>query len=223
MLLSGQFRLAAATTNGVELRQWVRQYLPDCKLQPDSAAKPRTLVSPTGEVLDLMAATRENPELRKGAEYWKTTLTMNFLSRQRILAGNTNDATGVIKLLHVIWRGPDFVKQRMYEALPFEGGWVVEAKPGAANLTNRPGNAVLPMQPYELLLDDSLRVVKIQQRSYPYRGSARVYADTVRTVYEREMRLNGGVNYPQMIEKELAKAWELEKAQKTAKPAQKKP
>jgi hypothetical protein len=223
MLLAVQFRLAAAATNGVELRQWVRQYLPDCKLQPESAAKPRTLVSPTGQVLDLTAATRENPQLRKGSEYWKTTLTMDFLSRQRIAAGTTNDAIGVIKLLHVIWRGPDFVKQRMYEALPFEGGWVVEAGPGAANPTNRPGNVALPMQPYELLLDDSQRVVRIQQRSYPYRGSARVYADTVRTVYEREMRLNGGVNYPQMIEKELAKAWELEKAQKTARPAPKKP
>ena len=223
MLLSVLFRSGAAATNGVELRQLVRQYLPDCRLQPESAAKPRTLVSPTGEVLDLTAATRENPELRKGAEYWKTTLTMDFLSRQRIPAGTANDATGVIKLLHVIWRGPEFVKQRMYEALPFEGGWVVEAGPGVTNLTKRPGKDVLPMQLYELLLDDSLRVVKIQQRSHPYRGSARVYADTVRTVYEREMRLNGGVNYPQVIEKELATAWELEKAQKTVKPAPKKP
>ena len=60
MLLSFQFRLAAAATNGVELKQLVRQYLPDCKLQPESAAKPRTLVSPTGEVLGLTAATREN-------------------------------------------------------------------------------------------------------------------------------------------------------------------
>ena len=148
---------------------------------------------------------------------------MEFLSRQRIPAGSTNDAIGVIKLLHVIWRGPEFVKQRMYEALPFEGGWVVEVGPGVTNLTNRPGKVVLPMQPYELLLDDSQRVVKIQQRSHPYRGSARVYANTVRTVYQREMRLNGGVNYPEMIAKELAQAWELEKAQKPAKPAQKKP
>ena len=129
----------------------------------------------------------------------------------------------MIKLLHLIWRGPEFVKQRMYEALPFEGGWVVQAGPGVTNLTKRPGKEVLPMQLYELLLDDSQRVVRIQQRSYPYCGSARVYADTVRIVYEREMRLNGGVNYPQVIEKELAKAWELEKTQKYAKPAQKKP
>jgi len=201
-------------TNGIDLKQLAGQYLPGCSFKPPAAQKPRELVTATGETLDLLAALRENPEPRKGAGYWLTP-TMAFLGRQQIVAGTSNDAAGVIQLLHVICHGPDFVKQRIYRALPFEGGWVVEANPQA---TNRPGK-VTALPPYELLVDAGQRVVQIRERCYPYSGSARVYDNTVRSVYEREMKLNGGRNYPAALEKELAKAWEAEKAQKAIKPA----
>ena len=211
MLLAIPFQSAAGATNGIELKQLVRQYLPGCALQPATAAKPRALVSATGETLGLMSAARENSQPRKGAGYWLTP-TMAFLSKQRIAVASAPDAAGVIQLLHVIWRGPDFVKERIYNAIPCDGGWVVEV---GHDSVKYPG-VVPAMPPYELLVDDSGHVAQIRERCYPFRGSARVYGDTVRTVYEREIKLNGGVNYPQEVVKELAKEWEKEKAQKTA-------
>ena len=201
-------------TNGIGLKPLARQYLPGCAFEPPAAARPRALVSATGETLDLLTAARENPEPRKGAGYWLTP-TMTFLSKQHIEVGTSNDAVGVIQLLHVIWRSPDFVKQKTYNALPFDGGWVVEV---ASSATNLPGN-VQALPPYELLVDASQHVVQIRERCYPFIGSARVYDNTVRSVYEREMKLNGGRNYLAVLQQELAKAWEMEKAQKTIKPA----
>jgi hypothetical protein len=202
-------------TNGIDLKQLAGQCLPGCKFLPATATKPRELISATGETLDLLAAARENPEPRKGAGYWQTP-TMAFLGKQHIEVATNNDAAGVIQLLHVIWRGADFVKQKTYNALPFDGGWVVEVINHGA--TNRPGNATA-LPPYELLVDAGQHVVQIRERCYPYLGSARVYDNTVRSVYEREMKLNGGRNYLAVLEMELAKAWEMEKAQKAVKPA----
>ena len=34
------------------------------------------------------------------------------------------------------------------------------------------------------------------------RGNASVYSNTVVSVYEREMKLNRGLNYPEVLEKE---------------------
>ena len=52
------------------------------------------------------------------------------------------------------------------------------------------------------------------------RGSPSVYSNTVVSVYEREMKLNRGLNYPEVLDKELSKAWENEKAQVTIKSGQ---
>ncbi len=213
MLLAIPLRSMAGATNAIELKQLVKQYLPGCAFQPDTAAKPRALVSATGETLVLMSAARENAEPRKGAGYWQTP-TMAFLSKQRIAVGSAEGAAGVVQLLHVIWRGPSFVKERIFNAIPFDGGWAVEVDHDSVKY---PG-VVPAMPPYELLVDASGHLAEIRERCYPYVGSARVYGDTVRSVYEREIKRNGGVNYPQEVVKELAKAWEKEKAQKTIKP-----
>ena len=205
----------AAATNGIDLKQLAAKYLPECTFEPATAPKPRALISATGEIFDLTAAARENSEPRKGAGYWQTK-TMVFLSKQHIEAATTNDAAGVIQLVHVIWRDADFVNQKIYTVVPFDGGWVVQVINNGA--TNRPANATA-LPPYELLVDAGQRVAQIRERCYPYLGSAGIYANTVRTVYEREIKLNGGRDYPAVLEKELAKAWEAEKAQKAAKPA----
>ena len=84
----------------------------------------------------------------------------------------------------MIWRGADFVNQKIYNALPFDGGWVVEVINSGA--TNRPAD-VTALPPYELLVDAGQHVLQIRERCYPYLGSAGVYANTVRTVYEREI------------------------------------
>ena len=52
------------------------------------------------------------------------------------------------------------------------------------------------------------------------RGNASVYSNTVVSVYEREMKLNRGLNYPEVLEKELSNACENEKAQVTIKSGQ---
>jgi len=211
VLLAIPMRSEAGATNGPELKQLVKQYLPGCALKPEKAARPRTLVSAAGEQVDLLAALRENPEpKKKKAGYWLTP-TMTFLSKQRISVGTANDAAAVIQLLHVITRGAEFVQEGTYSAIPIEGGWVVEAARESAK-----SPAADP--PYELLVDASQHVTQIRERCYAYRGSARVYEDTVQAVYEREMKRNGGINYPQEVVKELAKAWEKEKAQKTMPP-----
>jgi hypothetical protein len=212
MLLAIPFRSVAAATNESELKQLVKQYLPGCALQP--GAKPRTLVSASGETLDLMTAGRENVQPRKGAGYWLTP-TMTFLSKQQMPAGSAEEAAAVIKLLHVIEHGPSFVKQKIYFPVSVDGGWVVEVGHDSAKY---PG-VVPALPPYELLVDAGRHVSQIRERCYPYSVSPRIYGNTVRAVYEREMKLNGGINYSQVVLKELAKAAEAEKAQQTAKPA----
>jgi hypothetical protein len=196
----------------MELRQLVQQCLPGARLLPDAPAAPRTLISASGDTLDLMSALLENPEPKKGAGYWSTP-TMKFLSRQHIAIASTNSAAGVIQLFHELTRGPSFVKQNIYHASAVDGGWVVEMEHDSAK--NPEKAPALP--PYELLVDASQRVVQVRERCYRFAGSPAVYDRTVRAVYDREMKLNGGINYQEMVEKELAKEWENEKAQKMTK------
>ncbi len=205
-------QVVAEITNKIELQSLVRQYLPGCQFRLDVAGKPEALIAPTGEVLDLTAAARENPEPREALGYWYSP-TMEFLSRQKIRAATPQEAVGVVKLLHALWRGPDFVQQKIYNARPFDGGWVVEVDHDFAHY---PGK-IQAIHPYEILLDADQRGVQIRERCYWYRGSASVYSNTVLSVYERELKLNRGLNYPEVLEKELSKAWENEKAQVTIK------
>ena len=206
-------QVVAETTNKIELQTLVGLYLPGCHFRLDGAGKPEALIAPTGEVLDLTSAARENPEPREALGYWYSP-TMEFLSRQKIRAATPQEAVGVVKLLHALWRGPDFVKQKIYNARPFDGGWVVEVD---HDFTHYPGR-IQAIHPYELLLDADQRGVAIRERCYWYRGSASVYSNTVLSVYEREIKLNRGLNYPEVLEKELWKAWEIEKAQMSIDP-----
>jgi hypothetical protein len=77
------------------------------------------------------------------------------------------------------------------------------------------------MQPYELVLDATQHVVEIRERAYPYSGSAANYGGILRSVYEREMHLNGAANYAKAVEEELARATERERLQKAAEKLQK--
>ena len=215
ILAEGLGRVAAETTNTIALESLVRQYLPGCQFRLDGAGKAEALIAPTGEALDLTAAARENPEPKEALGYWYSP-TMEFLSRQKITVATPQEAVGVIKLLHALWRGSDFVKQKIYNARPFDSGWVVEVD---HDFTHYPGK-IQAIHPYELLLDADQRGVQIRERCYWYRGSASVYTKTVHSVYERELTLNRGLNYPEVLEKELSKAWENEKAQTTIKPGQ---
>jgi hypothetical protein len=205
---------ADGTTNLLNLKYLAKQYLTNCSFEPPEVKNPRAMVSTSGGTLDLAAARLELPEPKKAGGYWVTP-SMTFLSKQHIPAGASNDAAGVVQMLHVICHNTDFVKQRAYRALPVEGGWVVEVVPAATNSARN----VPALPPYELVLDDSQHITQIRERCYPFSGSPRVYGNTLRAVYEREMKLNGGGNFSSVIEKELAKAMELEKAQKAAKPA----
>ena len=115
---------------------------------------------------------------------------------------------------HAIWHGPDFVKHKIYHAHPFDDGWVVEVE---HDFTHYP-EMVRAVHPYELLADGAHKLTQLRQRCYPYSGSARVYTNTVISLYEREIRLNGGRNYPEVLYRALRDAWDKEKAQVTNKP-----
>jgi len=206
--LSALFRSVAGGTSGVELRQLVQQCLPGARLLPDAPAAPRTLISASGDTLDLMSALLENPEPKKGAGYWSTP-TMKFFSRQHIAIATTNGAAGVIQLFHELTRGHSFVKQNIYRASAVDGGWVVEVEHDSLKYPEK----ATTVPPYELLVDASQRVTQVRERCYPFAGSPAVYDRTVRTVYNREVKLNGGINYEEMVEKELAKEREKEKAE----------
>ena len=201
-----------AGTNGMQLKQWVEQCLPGARLLPEPPAKPRTLLSASGEPLDLMSALRENSKTKKGAGYLLTP-TMHYLSRQHLPAPTADAAVGLIQLLHVLTRGPSFVRMNKYSAFPVDGGWVVTVE---HNYANDPQKAPA-IPPYELLVDASQSVAQIQERSFSFLGSPVVYDRTVRTVYEREFKLNGGIHYQATVERELAKEWETERARKAVK------
>jgi len=212
ILLSAKFQSVAADTDGNDFRQLVQRCLPGTKVLPDAPSKPLALTSASGDSLDLMIALRENPEPRKGAGYWSTP-TMRYLARQQMTVTNTNQAQDVIHLLEAITRGAGIARENTYRARAVDGGWVVEV---SHDLAKNRGDSEAP-PPYELLAGASHRVTQIRERCYPFPGSPSVYEQTVRTVYEREIKLNGAVNYEVAVRQELAKEWEKEKAQKMIK------
>ena len=220
-LLAAAFCSPAAKTNDLELAQLVSQYLPGCTLQPAPPARPLALIAPSGDGLVLANAARENAENKKGLGYWVTP-TMAFLGRQRIAVSTPADAAGVIKLVHVIWRGPEFVKQKIYNAIPVEGGWIVEVGRVVTNQATQLSTVAEAMQPYELVTDSAGHVTEIRERTYPYTGPTARYGNILRTVYTREMQRDKGAHFASEVEKELAKTEAAEKAEKAAKSAQKK-
>jgi hypothetical protein len=117
---------------------------------------------------------------------------------------------------------PIFAKQKIYDAVPFENGWVVEVGRGVTNAATGYAGVVQAMQPYELLLDAAGRVVQIRERTYPYTGPASNYGDILRTVHTREEQRDGGAHFSAQAEKEMAAAEAKEKAAKAAKAAPKK-
>lgn len=213
VILSGLSSLQAETTDKLDFKSLVQQYLPECQVRVDSSGKPQSLMSATGEVLDLTEVPKENPDSSPMAGY-RHSPAMDFLGRQKIKVKTAQEAAGVIQLWHMLWRGPDFVQQKLYEARPFDGGWVIRTE---HDFTKYPGR-IQQMMPYELLVDRDHRVTQFRERCYYYRGSATVYTNTVISVYEREKNIKGGVNYPEVLEEELRKAWEKEKGQTITKP-----
>lgn len=207
-------QVVAASTNEIELQSLARQYVPGCQFRLDGAGEPEALLAPTGEVLELATAAGDQPQPTNGVVGYWFSPTMSFLSRQKIKAATPQAAADVIKLLHALWRGPGFVKQKIYSARQFDGGWEVEVD---HDFTRYPG-MIQAIHPFELLVDAGQRVVQVRQRCYYYRGSASVYSNTVLSVYEREIKLNRGLDYPEVLLKELSKAWEKEKTQMTIKP-----
>ena len=190
-----------------EISELVHSHLPACRLQTDAAGNPAALVSQSGEVLDLKAATQENPAPSNHVVGYWFSPSMDFLSRQYLQAPTSEAAADVVRLLHAIWRGPNFVQQKIYQARRVDLGWVVEVE---HDFTNYPGR-IQATHPYELLLDRGDTVVQLRQRCYAYPGSVRIYTNTIVSVYQREINRDGGLHYPEALEKALRQAWEREK------------
>jgi hypothetical protein len=215
-ILAVHSQLFAETTNDFSVERLVSLSIPSCRLQMDDLGKPHAIVSAAGEVLNLTTAAQETPAPTNSViGYWFSS-SMNFLSRQNIKVTTHEQAEATIQLLHAIWRSPDFVKQKIYHAHPIDVGWLVEVE---HDFTNYPGN-VRVIHPYELLVDGGHNVVQLRERCYSYPGSALVYTNTVISVYEREIKLDGGRNYPEELFKELRNAWARENEQRATKPSQ---
>jgi hypothetical protein len=144
--------------------------------------------------------------------YWLSP-TMTFLGRQRPKVTTSEEAVGIVQLLHALTRGPTFVGQKSYAARAIAGGWIVQVE---HQFSNRP-ESVMAISPYELLVNESGRVRQFRQRSYAYLGSATVYTNTLVSVYERELKRDGGRSFPEALFPALRTAWETE--QKTATPS----
>jgi len=202
----GFLSLPAAGADKPDLKGLIQQYLPACRVRASESGNAQALVSGAGEALDLTKISKENPEPKAAPGYWYSP-TMDFLSRQKVQANKAEQATGVIQLLHTLWRGPDFVQKKLYRARSFEGGWVVEVD---HDFTNYPGS-IQEIMPYELLVDHDHTLTQLRQRCYFYQGSASIYTNTVISVYEREKKIKGGIHYPEALEQELRNAWNKEK------------
>jgi hypothetical protein len=207
---SAGLRVEEAGTNRVELKQLIGLCLPGARLLPEPPARAQSLLCGSNDLLNLMTALRENPEPRKGAGYWSTP-TMRYLSRQKITADSPERAVAVVKLLHALTRGTEFVNLNNYQAGAVEGGWVVEVVriSSSGKPSGRP--------PYELVTDESQRVTELRERCYDYPGSRGVYEETVRRVYEEEIKRNDAADYEEALKKELAREWQAEKGRQAKK------
>jgi hypothetical protein len=202
-------RLFADTTNQFGLQSLISKHLPNAHLRLDDAGNPKTLVSSSGDSLNLAAAFHETPQpTNTVVGYWFSP-TMDFLSRQRMKAATPEEAVDIIQFLHVIWRGPEMARQKLYNARPIDAGWLVTVD---HDFTNFPAS-VQAIMPYELLVDNARNVVQLRQRCYHYPGNSVVYTNTVISVYNREIKINHGLNYPEALEKELRNAWKKEQRQ----------
>jgi len=200
--------MLAVNTNDFSLEHLASLHLPNCRLRVDDKGKPEAIVSNGGVTLNLASATQQNSEPKKDViGYWFTP-SMDFLGRQKIKVATPEQAIGTIQLLHTMKDGPDFVKKKIYNARAFDGGWVVKAD---HDFKNYPGS-VMEIPPFEILVNAQNDALSVRQRCYYYRGSAVVYTNTIATVYEREIKTNHGLNYPEALFKELDEAWKEEQA-----------
>ena len=200
---------AQATNDPMVLSRLAGYFAPSLRVLMDAGGKPRSIISSTGETLDLAKAEKENPMPTNSLiGYWFTP-TMDFLSKQNLEAATPEQAYGIIQLFHAMCQGEsNTVRQKIYKARKFEDAWVVDVQ---HDFKNFPGN-IMEIQPYELIVNNSNRVQRLRQRCYHYLGSRRVYTNTVTTVYEREIKRDNGRNYPEKLFDELRDAWEKEKS-----------
>src|SRR6266571_243632 len=127
-ILAGSVPLFADTTNKYDLRVLAQRHLPGCQFRVDATGKTEALVSATGEVLELATAARDHPQPANGViGYWFSP-TMSFLSRQKPKVATPEEAVGLVQLMHALWRGPAFVQQKIYNARPFDSGWVIQVE-----------------------------------------------------------------------------------------------
>jgi hypothetical protein len=211
-LLATQAQLLAGASNDLTLEVLASRYLPACHLELGDDENRKILKSESGEILDLAVAAHENPNPRDNViGYWYSP-AMDFLGRQKINVPTADRAVGAVQLLHAIAQGAKFVQEKLYKARQIPSGWVVEVEHDFANYPS----SVQEINPYELLVDSEDKVSQFRQRCYAYRGSAKVYTNTVISVYQRELKRDGGRNYPEHLFEELQTAWEQEKNQLNA-------
>jgi len=73
--------------------------------------------------------------------------------------------------------------------------------------------------PFELQMDSNSVIVQFRERSYDYPGSPGVYTNTLTSTYNREVKIDGGLHYVDVIRGQLANAWKNEQRQTTDSPS----
>jgi len=132
---------------------------------------------------------------------------MTFLSEAGPRVSSGAEAAHLVQLLHALCQGPDFVRQKFYKPRAIDSGWLIEVEHDFENYLG-----MIPfVHPYEILIDENKRATSLRQRSNNYLGSAEVYVDTITSVYEREVQANRGINYPEVLDEELKRAWARER------------
>src|SRR5207302_3342277 len=101
------------------------RYTPQWQLHSDTSGKPVALHGPSGESVSLASISTEQPTPRRDVVgYWYSP-TMDLLGHQKATIKSGSDAVALVQLWHLLWRGPEFVRQKLYAARAFTNGWVI--------------------------------------------------------------------------------------------------
>ena len=195
----------ASVSGEVVTAELVKEYLSGHELRVDDQGTPVALVSPVFGELELPAS---NETVPGPTGYWGNP-AMELLDAAKPKLSDRTEAAGLIQLLHALYHGPSFVRQKTYNPREIDGGWLVGV---GHDFENYPG-MIQFVHPYEILVDADSRMVRMRQRQHAYRGSADVYSNTITEVYAREVQVNRGINYPEVLDEELRQAWAREQGQ----------
>ena len=175
------------------------------RVKRDARGLPDTITFADGTIVDADVAIRQ---ISAEDGYWTSRL-MQEVEKPSPTAKTHAEAKRLVRQLLEVSHGRRATAEKLLKATRFDGGWVVQVD---HDFKNHP-RSVMAVHPYELLVDEKGHLTRLRQRCYWYLGSADVYGGTVQTVYSREVKVNRGIHYPEVLSEELRIAWAKERGQ----------